>query len=195
MRDGFNKISSSSLFLTELIISLFFFAITCAVCVQIFARAYLVTKRASDETKAGLFADSIAQIYISCGGDLSRIYDEFPNYCIMSKDDSQSTGSIIICLDKDFNPIMSPASDINETANNTYYETVITTKLVYADDLYKDYSDNSRLGYASDACIYVFNTSHTHELITGEDAKDAASPILQIPMGLYLGLKKEAAYE
>ncbi len=62
--------SKSSLFLMELIIVLMFFSLCAATCMQIFANAKVKTDYSRDLTNASFAAESVAEVYKACGGDL-----------------------------------------------------------------------------------------------------------------------------
>lgn len=64
--------SKSSLFLMELIIVLMFFSLCAATCMQIFANAKVKTDYSRDLTNAAFTAESAAEVYKACGGDLEE---------------------------------------------------------------------------------------------------------------------------
>lgn len=68
--------SKSSLFLMELIIVLLFFSLCAATCMQIFANAKVKTDYSRDLTNAAFAAESVAEVYKSCDGDLSAVADK-----------------------------------------------------------------------------------------------------------------------
>lgn len=65
--------SKSSLFLMELIIVIFFFALTAAVCLQIFVRADLVAKQTEDMNYAILWAENAAECFFEFGADEKKV--------------------------------------------------------------------------------------------------------------------------
>ena len=74
--------SKSSLFLLELMISIVFFALAAAGCVQAFAKAHMLSQEAGRLDMAVSVAQSLAE---ECGGsrmeDNQRYYDELGNVC------------------------------------------------------------------------------------------------------------------
>lgn len=74
--------SKSSLFLLELMISIVFFALAAAGCVQIFAKAHMLSQEAGRLDMAVSVAQSLAE---ECSGsrmeDNQRYYDELGNVC------------------------------------------------------------------------------------------------------------------
>lgn len=84
---------SSSLFLMELIIVLFFFIITSVCCTQMFVKAWLTSKKASDMNRAENYARNVAEV-LECsegGGDILK--KTFPE---MIKDGNQ----YLVCYDE-----------------------------------------------------------------------------------------------
>ena len=74
--------SRSSLFLLELMISIVFFALAAAGCVQVFAKAHMLSQEAGRLDMAVSVAQSLAE---ECSGsrmeDNQRYYDELGNVC------------------------------------------------------------------------------------------------------------------
>ena len=61
----------SGLFLIELVIVILFFAVSCTVCVRIFAAAKLLSDRAQRLDTAVAAAQNAAELYKNCGGSLA----------------------------------------------------------------------------------------------------------------------------
>ncbi len=74
----------SSLFLIELMISIFFFAIASSVCIQLFAKAKLITDETSARNQALLQAQSAASVFYAGGGTLRLIPEAFPEATAIS---------------------------------------------------------------------------------------------------------------
>lgn len=70
--------SKSTLFLLELIFSIFFFAITSAVCAQIFARAHVLSSSTADLNHAIVCVESAAEIFHSGDGSFTTLTQCFP---------------------------------------------------------------------------------------------------------------------
>ena len=68
----------SSLFLIELMISIFFFAIASSVCIQLFAEARRITEETTAENQALLQAQSAASVFYAGGGTLQLFPESFP---------------------------------------------------------------------------------------------------------------------
>ena len=55
--------SKSSLFLMELILSILFFSLASAVCVQLFVKSHLISRQSTDLTNSVNLAQDVAEIY------------------------------------------------------------------------------------------------------------------------------------
>lgn len=74
--------SKSSLFLLELMISIVFFALAAAGCVQVFAKAHMLSQEAGRLDLAVSVAQSLAEEYgMQKTADSLRYYDEQGNTC------------------------------------------------------------------------------------------------------------------
>lgn len=73
-----NRRSRSTLFLMELIIAIFFFAITSAVCAQLFAKSHQVSHKTTQLTNAISQAQNIAEAFRSANGDFEVLKQLFP---------------------------------------------------------------------------------------------------------------------
>jgi len=75
-----NGKSRTSLFLMEMIIAVFFFAVTSAICAQVFAKAHLVSAHTSELNQAVFHTENIAETFRSANGSFNgpsaSLYDE-----------------------------------------------------------------------------------------------------------------------
>ncbi len=69
--------SKSGLFLMEMMISILFFSIAAGVCVQVFAKAHLISENAANLNMASGAASSAAEA-LSQGGTKEEFFDWFP---------------------------------------------------------------------------------------------------------------------
>ena len=90
----------SSLFLLELILSLFFFSLASAVCIQLFAKAHVTEKETEELNHAVPLAESAAEAYHSVLGDLDRLAVLLPDGHLNSAGDSFQ-----IFYSKDWKPL------------------------------------------------------------------------------------------
>ncbi len=93
----------SNIFLMEIIISILFFSIASAVCIQLFAKAKLQSDRAADLNQAVLAASSAAEALEVCDGTPESLLHCFP--------DSKAEGqTLLVFYDSSWNPCKSSAS-------------------------------------------------------------------------------------
>lgn len=69
--------SRNGLFLIELIISIFFFIISCAAAVQIFAKSYSVSQEAVTCSNTVLYTQNIAELFLGSGGNFDAISEAY----------------------------------------------------------------------------------------------------------------------
>ena len=67
--------SKSSLFLMELIIVIFFFALTSAVCLQVFVKAHETSRDTKNINYAVLWADNASELFYEYGTDTDSIVE------------------------------------------------------------------------------------------------------------------------
>ena len=70
--------SKSSLFLTEMIISVLFFSIAAACCIQIFVRAHFVSQNSENLNYAQNLASGMVESMMASDGEYSEIRQYFP---------------------------------------------------------------------------------------------------------------------
>ena len=100
------KPSKSSLFLMELIISILFFSIASAVCIQLFVKAHLLNVRAQEKNETVVWVQNLAELWNSCDGDmlfmeaqLRRDYQCKDNAVSL---DSGETGALSLYFNQDW---------------------------------------------------------------------------------------------
>ena len=91
----------------ELILSILFFALTAAVCLQLFVKAHLLSQDTINLNHAVTEAQNFAEVFLAGDGSLKRFPDYFidqltPDSC--SYDDSGMLCSFTLFYDKDWNP-------------------------------------------------------------------------------------------
>lgn len=93
------KKSKSALFLMELIIVVLFFALTSAVCLQVFVKAHNVELETKNINHAIEWGDNLSEIFYEYNDNQDRIASVIaPEY----KFANGSDGSYIILLDRDY---------------------------------------------------------------------------------------------
>lgn len=87
--------SKSSLLLTEMIISILFFSIAAACCIQIFVQAHFVSEKSESLNYAQNLASGMAESVMAVNGESSEIRRYFPTASI-------TDNSIIVYYDKNW---------------------------------------------------------------------------------------------
>lgn len=141
--------SKASLLLTELIITIMFFAIAGAVSISVFVKAHIVSNNSAALTGAVREAGNIAEIYTGSLGDLSKISSVYDKNAILLKSEDNSTSLCIVSYDKDF----ATTASFEES---TYEALVISSET------------GSNMNKAN---IYILN-KEDFEIITGTDSPD-----------------------
>ena len=113
----------SSLFLLECIISILFFIITATVCIQLFAKAYVISKNSEDLTMAVHLTSSYVEEFR--GGqtfpeELHIYYDDSWELC----DENNFSHILTITMSSDSDMIVGHfiMDDIFETSSSKYIE-------------------------------------------------------------------------
>lgn len=70
------RTSKSSLFLMELVISILFFSIASAVCIQLFVKAHLLNVRTQEQNQTVVWSQNLAELWRAYEGDPLLIYDQ-----------------------------------------------------------------------------------------------------------------------
>lgn len=98
--------SRTSLVLMELIITVFFFSICSAVCVQLFVNSHSISNRANELNKAVSKAGSFAEVMRGTDGSIDEITKIFSNAVKTGSD------SFEVYYDGDFNEISNKADSV-----------------------------------------------------------------------------------
>ncbi len=88
------KKSRSSLFLMELIVVIFFFSLTAAVCLQIFVKAHTLGEKTKNLNNAVLLAQNTGELFYEYGED-------FPRYQNLISDMAADNLSVSFALNSD----------------------------------------------------------------------------------------------
>ncbi|MDD3367405.1 MAG: hypothetical protein PHP50_00775 [Lachnospiraceae bacterium] len=80
------KHSKSSLFLMEMIISIMFFSLASAACIQLFVKAHFLDKDSIAQNNAVVQAQNLAEGFGGCDGDLATMKSLFPSDAITPTD-------------------------------------------------------------------------------------------------------------
>lgn len=95
------KHSKSALFLMEMIISILFFSLASAVCIQIFAKAHTLSRRTVNQNHAVTQAQNLAECFLALDGDLQQIVELY-GACSMD-----ASNKILVYFDNSWAPCLS----------------------------------------------------------------------------------------
>lgn len=108
--------SKSALFLMELIIVILFFALTSAVCMQVFVKAHQLAGDTQDLNRAILFANNASEVFYEFGDDTQKTEEllaasfDLPGYSYtleFSKDEAFRYMSLSFMNDSQEEPVYS----------------------------------------------------------------------------------------
>lgn len=85
------KSSRSSLFLMELIISILFFSLASAACIQLFVKAHLLNIKTREQNQTIVWTQNLAELWQAHDGDILEVYNQ-----LHADYDSQNKG--YVCL-------------------------------------------------------------------------------------------------
>ncbi len=138
--------NKSSLFLMELIISILFFSVAGAVCVQLFVKAHLISKKSTDINNSCLWTQNICEVFTGEKGNLYEIAGFYSDNAVVLESDENDPdiGIIVLFFDDDWQIIDFPSAD--NAAANAAYEVMLKTSRQPASVIYADTSyDTSKM--------------------------------------------------
>lgn len=98
------RTSRTGLFLIELIISIFFFIISAAVIVMLFARSYEVSSEAVNINNALLYTRNISEIFLGSDDGFKLVRSVYQDTAYES-----DNGSILLLFDQNWEPVFDDA--------------------------------------------------------------------------------------
>ncbi len=172
--------SKTSLFLMELIVAVFFFSLSAAVCVRLFVDAHLLAQKTVNLNNALTWSQSLAESFTGEKGNLEKIGKLYPSAFVTEK-------SLILFFDKDW-------KIISDDLSSASYEAILNVETKAASEVYSDVTDYDvpLIGNAIVGNITVVDVKDIAENIT-EFPEDDSMTILQNSVDVYIG--KEAADE
>ena len=98
------KHSKTSLFLMELIISILFFSIASAICIQLFVKSHQISTHSVALNQSIHWSENIAELLQAYNGDVKKVCSvlEAENHCYASYLDNAT--AFTLCFDKDWQP-------------------------------------------------------------------------------------------
>ena len=99
------KSSKSSLFLIELIISILFFSIASAACIQLFVKAHLTDEKTQETNQIVIWSQNLSELWYANEGSLPAVYNRLSadysteNICMQL---TESNNKLTIYMNQDF---------------------------------------------------------------------------------------------
>lgn len=115
------KRNGSKLFLTELMISIFFFAIVVAICIQLFSDSFIMSKDSKRLTEAVNITSNFAEYYYVWDGEADSLIGAFPT-------GSFEGDSFVVNYDKSFEAV--PYKEKYYMKADFYKEDIIETVVI-----------------------------------------------------------------
>lgn len=139
------KHSKSALVLMELIIVILFFSLAGTVCIQLFAKSHLLSRRTVNENHAVIHAQNLAECFLATEGDIAQMNSLFEAHVPDMPDDT-----LMLLFDKDWQ---------ESDADNACYSACLivhpeTEGLISADITISSYPS------ASQDSIYTLTVTH-----------------------------------
>lgn len=101
-----NKQSSrTSLFLIELVLSIFFFIVASAICLQLFVNTFFLSRETIETNQALLWSQNIAEPFLGNMGDYSIVKELYSDYDCISELSLPSDSYLLLCFDKNWNAV------------------------------------------------------------------------------------------
>ena len=99
------KSSKSSLFLIELIISILFFSLASAACIQLFVKAHLMDEKTQETNQIVMWSQNLSELWYATEGDLVSVYNRLVTDYSTETTGIQLTNNnskLSLYMDKDF---------------------------------------------------------------------------------------------
>lgn len=145
--------SRSGLFLLELIISILFFSLASAICIQLFVQAHLMDRNNKNLTNAVQVCENFAEVYTSLQGDAALLASVYPSAEITQTADGLQT--LLLYFDSEGELCSSYRAAC--TLAVAFFEEVNETGTVYSAYLrvFPSKDDQETLLYELPVSVYV----------------------------------------
>ncbi|MBE5837792.1 hypothetical protein [Butyrivibrio sp.] len=166
--------SRTSLFLMELIVAVFFFSLSAAVCVKLFVASHEMADRTVNLNHAVTWSQSLAESFVSAKGDINEIGRYYPSAFL-------SEENLIIFFDDNW-------EYMDGNSAKASFEAILSTKEIPADEAYSDVTKyNVKLkGNAICGTIKIIDVRKLSEPLF-EASDDDPNVIHSISVDTYIG--------
>jgi len=150
----------------EMIVSVLIFSVSAAVCIQIFAKAYILSEKTQDLGNAVSICTSCAELFYGYRGDLSKVQQELDP---LHSSDS-SSGALTFFYDENYSPCHEGAARFRLVMNTDRQEA----------DLLKCTIEMSRI--SDDSSIYRLNcTLYLRSGVSHGEASESIGEEVPVP--------------
>ena len=158
----------------ELIVAIFFFSLSAAVCVRLFVNAHVLAEKTVDLNNALTWSQSIAESFTGKNGQIREIGKLYPSAFI-------TENKMILYFDEDW-------QIISDDLTNASYEAILVTETKKASEVYSDITDygTTFIGNAIVGKISIIDVKDLSENIT-EFPEDDSMTILSNSIDVYIG--------
>lgn len=136
------KISKSALFLFELIVVIFLFTVSAAICINIFAKSYSFSTTSEALTMSSLKAETAAEVFKDKDGDLNGIQEilklQDNNYDLEESSKDEPNYLIDVYYDKDWQATNKDKAYYTMTIDTGNQQKMSKGKLVSAEIVVKE---------------------------------------------------------
>lgn len=169
-----NISSKSGLFLMELMISILFFSLAGAICIQMFVHAHLLNNTSRDLNHSVEWCQNISEVFYGCNGNEEEMVSLLNCYHSVSEEGTM----YILFFDKNFQPITFSLDNSVPAKFVPDYSYFITIDLSTQDDMllchvqsYKRTSDTSLDSdlHSEDFIYELHNTLYLKESVNYEN--------------------------
>ncbi|MCR5675444.1 MAG: hypothetical protein K6G16_07035 [Lachnospiraceae bacterium] len=124
--------SNTALFLMEMIVVICFFSLVAVICVRLFAAAGIASDHSVDLNHAVRAEESLAEVWISCGGDLEKTAALFPQAQLGQDNRSPMNGTLTLYYDSEW---QITGADSPAAYRITLAGTEADAALIYGDEV------------------------------------------------------------
>ncbi len=101
--------SKTGLFLMELILAVLLFAISGAICIQLFVNSHIISQKSVDLNHSILWAQNVAETFYACNGNVAEMSALFTD---CSYDSDTSSEQLTLLFDKNFNSVSNQEENL-----------------------------------------------------------------------------------
>lgn len=120
------RTSRTGLFLIELIISVFFFIVSCAIIVLLFAKSYTVSQEAVNFNNALRYSQNIAELFLGDNGSFEAVRIAYSDIEYNSGDDF-----LLLLFDKDWEPVTGETDAMYSVWARSYVDSSFSYVNIY----------------------------------------------------------------